>query len=94
MQPTTPTDHKKLLTQVIQKQMVVLGPDITLMKARNVPGLIVLPNGTVTQFSGDPQEVIHRLVDQFMQLSGLIVKKTMEPLLDGYNAQQPATEEK
>lgn len=94
MQPTTPTDYKNLLTQVIQKQMVVLGPDITLMKARNVPGLTVLDDGTVTQYVGDAQDVIHKLVDQFMQLSGLIVKKTMEPLLDGFNPTQPATEEK
>ncbi|MCL5970424.1 MAG: arginine--tRNA ligase, partial [Patescibacteria group bacterium] len=35
------TDYKKLLTEVIQKQMVILGPSITLTKARNVKGLTV-----------------------------------------------------
>ena len=34
--------------------------------------------------SGKPQEVIQELINQFMELSGLIVKKTMEPLLAGY----------
>lgn len=82
----TEGDHKQLLTQVIKKQMVILGPDITLAKARNVRGLTVADDGTVTAVSGDPQEVTKQLVDQFMELSGLIVKKTMEPLLASFPA--------
>ncbi len=84
MQPQETTDYKKLLTEVIQKQMVILGPTITLAKARNVKGLTVDDNGNVTQIDGQPQELIQRLVDQFVQLSGLIVKKTMEPLLSEF----------
>lgn len=87
MQPQTGTDYKTLLTQVIQKQMVILGPTITLAKARNVKGLTVDDNGIVTAINGQPQILIQELIDQFVQLSGLIVKKTMEPLL---SAQQSA----
>ena len=82
MQPNT--DYKKLLTDVIQKQMVILGPSITLAKARNVKGLTVGDDGTVVNIEGQPQELIQGLIDQFVQLSGLIVKKTMEPLLSAY----------
>lgn len=78
------TDYKKLLTEVIQKQMVILGPAITLAKARNVKGLMVGDDGTVSEVSGPPQEVIQSLIDEFVQLSGLIVKKTMEPLLANF----------
>lgn len=81
MQPTGQQDYKQLLTQVIKKQIIILGPDITLAKARNVPGLVVADDGTVTDISGDPQQLTQKLVDQFVQLSGEIVKKTMEPLL-------------
>lgn len=84
MGPKTDGDHKQLLTDVIKKQIIVLGPDITLAKARNVPGLTVADDGTVTQISGDPKEVTQKLIEQFMELSGLIVKKTMEPLLANY----------
>lgn len=94
MQPTNPSagsgqvpaggDYKKLLTDVIKKQMVILGPAITLAKARNVKGLIVADDGTVTDMQGPPQELIQNLIEQFVQLSGLIVKKTMEPLLSIY----------
>lgn len=84
MQPQTQEDYKKLLTQVIQKQMVILGPSITLAKARNVKGLTVSDDGTVVNMVGQPQALIQGLIDQFVQLSGLIVKKTMEPLLSAY----------
>lgn len=84
MQPDQNTDYKKLLTEVIQKQMVILGPSISLAKARNVKGLVVAEDGTVTDIKGPPQVLIQGLIDQFVQLSGLIVKKTMEPLLSAY----------
>lgn len=84
MQPQTDGDYKKLLTEVIKKQIIILGPDITLAKARNVPGLTIADDGTVTQLAGNPQELIQKLIDQFMELSGMIVKKTMEPLLANY----------
>lgn len=84
MQPNPNPDYKQLLTEVIKKQMVILGPTITLAKARNVKGLTVLDDGTVSSIQGSPQELIQALIDQFVQLSGLIVKKTMEPLLSMY----------
>lgn len=90
MEPRTNEDYKKLLTQVIQKQMVILGPTITLAKARNVKGLTVADDGTVVNIEGQPQELIQGLIDQFVQLSGLIVKKTMEPLLSVYPDGAPA----
>lgn len=91
MQPTGNQDYKQLLTEVIKKQIVILGPDITLSKARNVKGLTVADDGTVTNVEGAPQEVTQALIDQFVQLSGLIVKKTMEPLLSLSQApMQPA----
>jgi hypothetical protein len=81
MEPKSLGEHQKLLTDVIKKQIVILGPDITLAKARNVAGLTVADDGTVTAITGDPKAITQKLVDQFMELSGLIVKKTMEPLL-------------
>lgn len=94
MQPQTETDYKKLLTEVIKKQIVILGPTITLAKARNVKGLTVADDGTVTQIDGQPQVLIQGLIDQFVQLSGLIVKKTMEPLLSAFpDGSTPSTQD-
>ncbi len=84
MQPRTDDEYQKLLSEVIKKQIVILGPDITLAKARNVAGLTVEDDGTVTHMAGNPQELTKKLIEEFMELSGLIVKKTMEPLLANY----------
>lgn len=77
-------DYKKLLSDVIKKQIIILGSDITLAKARNVQGLTVANDGTVTAISGDLKELTRSLIEQFIELSDLIVKKTMEPLLANY----------
>lgn len=78
------TDYKKLMTEVIQKQVVILGPDIAIMKAKNVSELSVADDGSVTEINGDPNAVLQKLIDEYVALSGLIVKKTMEPLLQKY----------
>lgn len=84
MQPTTDTDYKKLFSQLIKKQILVLGPDITLAKVRNVTGLTVDINGDVQKIEGDPQIMLQALINQFVELSGMIVKKTMESILTSY----------
>lgn len=84
MQPTSDTDYKSLFGQLIKKQMLVLGPDITLAKVRNVTGLTVDINGDVQSIDGDPQLMLQSLINQFVELSGMIVKKTMESILTSY----------
>jgi len=77
-------DYKKLITEVIQKQVVILGPDIAIMKAKNIKGLVLAEDGAVTAIKGDPQVALKQLIDEYVSLSGLIVKKAMEPLLQKY----------
>jgi hypothetical protein len=77
----TVQDAQKLLTDTIRKQMTILGPQITLLKAHNVTGLTIKNDGSVTAVSGNPGEVITRFLEQFRDLSSPLVKKTMKPLL-------------
>lgn len=81
---TTETDYKQLFSQLIKKQMLVLGPDITLAKVKNVTGITVNPTGDVVSIEGDPQVLLQNLINQFVELSGMIVKKTMESILTSY----------
>lgn len=84
MSPHSDQEYKKLLTEVIQRQIMLLGPTIAVTKARQVPGIAVADDGTVVSFTGDPQQLTQQLIEQFVELSGLIVRKTMEPLLASY----------
>lgn len=79
-------EYRKLLTDLIQKQIAVLGPSIALLKARNVPSLEVDEDGQVIKITGDPQEALQGLINEYVSLSGEIVKRTMEPLIKKYPA--------
>lgn len=78
------SEYKKLISEVIQKQIVILGPDIAIMKAKNVKELTIAEDGSVASIKGDGQLALQHLIDEYVALSGLIVRKTMEPLLDKY----------
>ena len=80
-------DLKPLFTEIIQKQIVILGPEIAVLKARKVPGLEVSDDGTVVKIDGDPKNLLDQLIDEYVALSGLIVKKTLEPLLQKYQSE-------
>ncbi|MBU0613111.1 hypothetical protein KKB10_03785 [Patescibacteria group bacterium] len=77
-------EYKMIMSEMIKKQVVILGPDIAIMKAKNVKELVVGADGEVTEINGDAQAVLQKLIDEYVALSGLIVKKTMEPLLAKY----------
>jgi len=77
-------EYGKMLTDLIQKQMVVLGPNIALDKARKIQGLKVGDDGTVLEVAGDPQMVLKGVANEYMQLSGQIAQMTLNSLLEKY----------
>jgi hypothetical protein len=87
----TARNYIQLLTELIQKQIVILGPEITLARVRKVQGVIVADDGTVTDITGDPQLITQQVIDQFVQLSGDIVRQTMAPLIEASQQDTLAT---
>lgn len=69
--------YKALMSEVIQKQSIILGPEMAIARARGVSGLSVSDDGKVTDIQDDPQTILERLVDQYVELSGLIVKNAL-----------------
>jgi hypothetical protein len=83
MEPTK-DDYKSMLTEIIQKQVVILGPQIAVLKARNVAGLTVSDQGLVTEVSGSEQVVLQKLIDEYVSLSGEIVKNAVDSIFKKY----------
>ncbi|HEX9502744.1 MAG TPA: hypothetical protein VF974_00265 [Patescibacteria group bacterium] len=77
-------DYKKLINDIIVKQTIILGSDIVLLKARSVPGLTLAKDGMVENIEGDPQTVLQNLIDEYIALSGQIVKNVLNPVLAKY----------
>ncbi len=76
--------YKQMLTDLIQKQMVVLGPNIALDKARKVPGLKISDDGSVMDIEGEPQMILKGVANEYMQLSGQIAQMTLNTLVEKY----------
>ena len=77
-------NYNKLINDIIQKQIIILGSDIVLLKAKNIAGLELKSDGTVESIKGDPQKVLQNLIDEYMSLSGQIVKNILNPILAKY----------
>lgn len=73
-----------MINDIIAKQKVVLGPDIVTLKAKNVPGLILDAQGIVSEIDGDPQAILQKLIDEYISLSGEIVKNILNPVFEKY----------
>lgn len=81
---STIEDYKSMLTEIIQKQIVILGPQIAVLKARNVPGMTVSDDGVVTGISGSEQVALQKLIDEYVSLSGEIVKNAVDSIFKKY----------
>ncbi len=77
-------NYNNLLSDVIAKQSVILGPGIAVLKARNVKELTITDDGKVTDIKGDPNEVLQKLIDEYVNLSGLIVKNALGSVFAKY----------
>lgn len=71
----------RTIQEVIRKQSIILGPDIAIYMAREVPELDIDDEGKVISIKGNPRIILQRLVDKYVSLSGEIVRKAMESLL-------------
>lgn len=77
-------DYQNLLSDLVKKQMVMLGPAVALSFARKISALTVAEDGSVTSISGDPQAAMSALANQYMSLSGQIAQATLASLLEKY----------
>ncbi|OGZ66553.1 MAG: hypothetical protein A3C06_00945 [Candidatus Taylorbacteria bacterium RIFCSPHIGHO2_02_FULL_46_13] len=81
---TEKEQYSALISEIIKKQAVILGPEIAILKARSVPGLMVDNDGKVTGVGDNPKDTLQNLVDRYVELSGLIVKNALGSIFAKY----------
>jgi ribosomal protein L30E len=77
--------YTSLISEVIKKQSVILGPEIAILKARSVKDLVVENDGKVVSVGSNPKETLQKLVDQYVELSGQIVKNALGSIFAKYS---------
>ncbi|KKR79961.1 MAG: hypothetical protein UU73_C0006G0034 [Candidatus Daviesbacteria bacterium GW2011_GWA1_41_61] len=80
----TQDQYCHIITDLIKKQMVMLGPNVALGQVRRVEGLKVSDEGVVVELTGDPQAVLSAVARQYMALSGAIAQMTLESVIAQY----------
>lgn len=70
----------QVLTGLIQKQMVILGPNVALERARKINGLTVDDKGVVTALKGDSEKILQSVIDEYISLTGDITKTIVQSL--------------
>lgn len=78
------TRYIAIITEIIARQSIILGPDIALLKARSVAGLSVNDQGVVTDIQGESSVVLQQLVNTYVELSGMIVKNALGSIFEKY----------
>lgn len=78
------SQYQNVITDLIKKQMVMLGPNVALSRARKVVGLTVADDGTVTAITGNPREILSAVAKEYMALSGAIARMTLESVIAKY----------
>ena len=78
------TRYVAIITEIIARQSIILGPDIAVLKARSVVGLTVDDKGIVTDIKGDGNVALQQLVNTYVELSGMIVKNALGSIFEKY----------
>lgn len=76
--------YKAVMSEIITKQSIILGPDMAIARAKKVADIEVGDNGEVTSVKGDPADALKRLIDTYVELSGQIVKNALGPIFTKY----------
>lgn len=77
-------DYKSFASELIKKQMLIIGPRIALDKAQVIPGLTVDSQGTVSALSGDSYLVVKNLIDEYSALSLPVTHSVLCRLIEKY----------
>ena len=76
--------YKAVMSEIIAKQSIILGPDMAIARAKKVSGVELGDKGEVIGVSGDPADALKRLIDTYVELSGQIVKNALGPIFTKY----------
>ncbi len=88
MLQTAQTDYTSVLSELIQRQIVIFGPQIVNAKINGIKGLTYDKDGVVKKIVGDPQTILQEVAEQLSQLSEYAVKKTLDDIVSTHLASQ------
>lgn len=76
--------YKLVMSEIIAKQSIILGPDMAVARAKKVSELEISSDGKIISINGDPAMALEKLIDTYVDLSGQIVKNALSSIFIKY----------
>lgn len=76
--------YKSVMSEIIAKQSVILGPEMAIMRAQKIPEIELGSKGEVLNIKGEPADALKKLIDSYVELSGQIVRNALGPIFTKY----------
>ena len=76
--------YREIMSEIISKQTIILGPEIAVMRARSIGEIEITDSGEVVEISGDERVALQKLIDVYVELSGQIVKNALGTIFSKY----------
>lgn len=76
--------YLSLLSEIIAKEVIVLGSDMAILRAQSIAGLSVDNNGEAIDIKGNAVQTLQELVYGYMELSGEATKDIIDPIFINY----------
>lgn len=83
MQPSE-SDYRHLMSDLLKNLINVLGPDVVLIKVKNVNAVRVNTNGEAVMIYGDPSTAFEKLINEYISLAPFVTKQIIRQVLANY----------
>lgn len=81
----TKEQYLLLLSEIIAKGKIIFGPDMAILKAGNISGLVLDSDGSVKDIQGYIADTTKALTDEYMTLSNQSIKSVIDSIFTKYS---------
>jgi len=77
-------DCKKAITEIVKKQMDIVGPAVALSVAQKATSVKLSASGEVMEIIGDPKTALEQVAESYINFSGEISKMILKSVMKTY----------
>jgi len=77
-------DYKKAISEIVKKQMEIVGPAVALSVAQKATFVKVSPSGDVLEIIGDPKSALEQVAEAYIAFSGEISKMILKSVIKSH----------
>ncbi len=89
MLQTSESDYNSVLSEFLQKQVLIFGHDAVVANLQDIKGLVIDSEGIVKKLEGSPQQVLEEVVKKLSELSDYAVKHSLDTVVAAHADKSP-----